>query len=793
MQTSDLAQQLLAALPRSEAHAPSSEFFAVPGDQPRWLIPSRGGNLHSTLAAWAPYRLSSRLKWSAIRAANCMGALQALPYVKTVQLGDANEIDWRAVGWTRATPPVPLIYVGTPGPRRKAVIHLVDPVSGSCAAIVKVPLCAGASDAIVRDACTLGVLAGEDYSFAPRLLHLDRRRGIATQQFLPGKSGSRRFRPEYFALLSSLVLREESTSIAEHAAAWHQALSSLTRKPDLELMGATLAELCDDHSLPSCWTHGDFAPWNIRHNIHCAPALIDWEEAERDGLPLQDAYHFLHMQDFLFGARPTTHTADVELFARTFGIAPAQCRTLEIAYLVRSHARCTSYHQIERADFLLRTLALLVRNRASSTAFATGAPQRLQLASSHPANLHSVRAQLFDALIAQLNQAEIPYCVLSGYERQSESDASDVDVMFRPRDLPRVPALLARTAQSAGALLVQSIQHETTACYFVLARQQGKHIAHLAADCYSDYRRDGRTWLLADELIAGRRKYREFCVPSVADEFTYYLIKKVLKQDITPHQLKRLQHLFARNPFDCRQRIASIWPPETALMLQRAIVEQDLGWFQRQLSSLLAELRRSPAVERPFRRALQNLREAGRCLRRIIFPTGLSVMVVGGDRALSSELADGLACNLAPVFRRARRIWTVGSLSNTFAQILEVAAARIRSTLLVHSVDHSAPVGSLRQSMGWFGSLCLLARRDVVLSLQSGLVNDAHDARFSHTRVVCLDADNSPDQILQNASQAILHRLALRTEKRLKLRSMTRGSVIGNLAGRSELRSAGLD
>ena len=792
MLTSDLTQQLLAALPLGEAHAPS-EFFAVPGDQPRWLIPARGENLHATLAAWVPYRMSSRLKWSAIRAANRTGTLHALPRVKTVQLGDANEIDWRAIGWSRATPPVPLIYVGTPGPCRKAVIHLVDPASGNCDAIVKVPLCAGAGDAIVRDACTLAVLRSEGYSCAPRLLYMDRRRGVATQQFMPGKSGSRRFRPEYFGLLGSLVLRDRPTNIAEHAAAWHQALSSLTRKTDLELMGAALAELSDDHSLPSCWVHGDFAPWNIRCSSYGAVALIDWEEAERGGLPLQDAYHFLHMQDFLFGARPTTHCADVERFAETPGIAPAQCRTLEIAYLVRSHVKCTSHHQTQRGEFLLKTLALLVRNRASSPAFATGPPRRLQLVSSHPANLHSVRAHLFDALVAQLNQAEIPYCILSGYECQLESDMSDVDVMFRPCDLPRVPALLARTAQSAGALLVQSIQHETTACYFVLARQQGEHVAHLAADCYSDYRYSGRNWLLADELIAGRRKYREFWLPSVADEFTYYLIKKVLKQDITPHQLKRLQHLFARNPVDCRQRIASIWPPETAFMLQRAIVEQNLGYFQRQLSSLLAELQRSPAVESRLRRSMQKLREIVRCLRRIFFPTGLSVTVVGGDSALSSELADSLACNLAQVFRRARSTLTTDSPSSSFAQAWEVAAARIRSTLLVRSVDHSASVGSLRQVMRWVGSLCLHTQRDVVLSLRSGQGDSAASESNFRKNLICVDADSSPDQILQNASQAILHRLALRTEKRLKLSSMTRGGVIGNLAGRSEVRSAGLD
>jgi hypothetical protein len=95
--------------------------------------------------------------------------------------------------------------------------------------------------------------------------------------------------------------------------------------------------------------------------------------------------------------------------------------------------------------------------------------------------------------------------------------------------------------------------------------------------------------------------------------------------------------------------------------------------------------------------------------------------------------------------------------------------------------------------MGWLGRLCLLKSRDVVLSLRSGQEDNAASEDNPRRGLICLDADSSPEQILQNASRAILRRLALRTEKRLKLGSVTRGSVIGNLAGRSELHSAGLD
>ncbi len=53
--------------------------------------------------------------------------------------------DWMAsIGnpWGRnsATPPVTAVYLGTPGPSRKAVIHLLDSHSGECHMVVKIPL-----------------------------------------------------------------------------------------------------------------------------------------------------------------------------------------------------------------------------------------------------------------------------------------------------------------------------------------------------------------------------------------------------------------------------------------------------------------------------------------------------------------------------------------------------------------------------------------------------------------------------------------------------------------------------
>lgn len=797
MSTSDDPLARISAAFLRHPEGPAAEFLAVPGTAPRWLLPVCRGNLDRVLASWTPYRLTSRMLWNVIRLANGRGLLQALPGIRRVHLRNVNEIDWQSYGWRGIGSPIPLIYVGTAGPRQKAVIHLIDAPTGNCLAVVKAPLGAEAKDAIVQEAGVLSALAEEGYPFSPRLLHRDDSRGIAAQQFVPGKSGKRRFAPEYQELLRSLALRDEMSRLVDHAAAWHeQALGSLANagRGELGLVQLALAELDDEHPLPRCWTHGDFAPWNIRQRTPGVSTLLDWEEAVRGGLPLQDAYHFLHLQDFLFGAQPRTHFAEVEAFAKTLEITPPRCRKLEIAYLVQAWLKCNWRGDRLRASYLLQTIALALRDHSASAWVERGRSRRLRLVSSHTPNIGTGRAQLLDTLVTQLNHAALPYCFLSGHEGSSATATSDVDIMFRPRDLHRLPSLLARVAQSAGAKLVQSIQHETSACYFVLARHEERHIAHLEVDCYSDYRRQRRAWLMAEKMLAGRRQGRCFSLPAVEDEFIYYVIKKILKQSITAGQLKRLQHLLARDPRGCKQGLARFWSGETASLLQQAIVAQDLAWMQRQLPMLLAELQRSPMLESPVRRVGQTLCAIGRILRRIRRPTGLSVVVTGSNRGLCAELADGLVCDLAPAFRRARRIWMADTVLSALAQPLKVWAARVRSTLVVRSASDDFPDNGgrrgLRRLVSGLARLCI--RTDVRLVLRSGPSPNSAKQSIFFCRTIFLDADQPPEQILHAASAAILNWLALRTEKRLKLQGRMQQAV-DHASEPAALGSAGLD
>ena len=767
---------------------------------PRWLLPAGYPRIDSVLAGWSPYRWSSRAGWKAVRAAHRLGSLPALPHVATCNIAGIDEIDWRSLGWTGNSTPVSVVYVGTPGMSRKAVIHLVDRASGRCAAILKVPLTETSKGALAREAEVLVRLAEEGRTCAPRLIYVDRDRGISAQTVLTGTTGRRKFGAMYSDLLRSLMLAGESTTIVEHAAEWQeQALWAAGCESDIEIMAAAVSELCDARPLPACWVHGDFAPWNIRHMAAGSAGLLDWEEARRGGLPLHDAFHFLHIQDWLFGVPPAAHFKDISPFARTIGITPEQCRRLEIAYLASRYLQQLTRHEFEHADFLLDGLGSVLGERLRRVprrvSFTTKGSHDLAQAPTPPTALR-IRNELFSAFLAQLNSTDIRYCLLSGYDTCPEKVTSDVDFMVHPGDMYRVAPLLSQVAHVAGGALVQAIPHETSACYFVLAKHDGSPAGYLDPDCSGDYRNQGRLWLSAEEVLAQKRHFKDFYVPSVADEFTYYLIKKLLKQAITACQLRRLCHLYQRDPANCRSHLLRFLSRATVRAVEKALVQGDLGWFQSNISDLRLELKASAPVDDLGSRVAYKLRNAWRWVGRVLHPTGMFVLVTGGERTQRSQFAEALLRSLAPAFRRAGTVqFDAGAPRGLIRSVWKLHGGRLRSTLLIGTASRWKFGHGLR--LGWLSHL--VAYGGLRPDFSCALVADGSQTRASkfdgtpplpkgHT--LHLQASASMQENVRQASEAILRWMAARVQQRLAVEHQGSAGPVAVPVGGERVESA---
>jgi hypothetical protein len=276
--------------------------------------------------------------------------------------------------------------------------------------------------------------------------------------------------------------------------------------------------------------------------------------------------------------------------------------------------------------------------------------------------------------VRELNASKLPYCVLGTAADAPERGESDMDFVVRPGDYSAVPQLLASAAASVGGKLVQAIEHETTATYFVLAKQQGEIVAFLHPDCTTDYRRQRRLWMSSEELLRGRRRVPGGHFRPAPDvELKYYLIKQVLKQTLSDAQWRKLVALREASPLP--QNAFRMWRRSTAAQIEQAILNHDRTGLRELLPHCNHQLSNTSPPECTLGRSGSFILDCARVVKRITQATGLFVQITNGNREQQTELACKLATTLAPAFRRASVV-----ASGNPAKVLP---ALIESTLIV--------------------------------------------------------------------------------------------------------------
>ena len=334
-----------------------------PGN-PRWLVPAGQRVSGADFAGWGPYRLSSRLAWSASKAALRWGFASRASKRHEFQFQQAASLDWQALGWQRSHEPYIFIYLGTPGTNRKAVLHLIDPISAACELIVKLPLTEPAQVAIAHEAQTLRELEREAFIAAPRLVCFDPASNVCSQTVVRGMRCGRQFTREIATVLQSLMHPQEIINLSD-AASWLQQQTNLLEMSaeDVLLVAAALDAISHDRELPGVRIHGDFAPWNIKLQADGSAALVDWEDSRPRGLPLHDAYHFVHQTRYLFGKQPRPGFRELR-FRYSCPLDFGTRRQLEIAYLLDALRQQLAEGDRAHAAFLRATLRLTLSEYA---------------------------------------------------------------------------------------------------------------------------------------------------------------------------------------------------------------------------------------------------------------------------------------------------------------------------------------------------------------------------------------------------------------------------------------------
>jgi thymidylate kinase len=254
------------------------------------------------------------------------------------------------------------------------------------------------------------------------------------------------------------------------------------------------------------------------------------------------------------------------------------------------------------------------------------------------------------ALFESLEQNCGAYCVLAGYDTLPDEPLSDIDFMVSTEDFKTLPGVIAATARRSNLRFVQFLRHETSACCYVLAWLEENCVTVLQADSAADFRRHGRIWMLAEDVLARRRKHpRGFWIPAPADAFLYYLVKRIDKQSLLPDHGDYLSRLYHEDPPGCDLLLARFWPLESALRLSQAACGCKWNEVIHGTGQFAADLIHHPKV---YKDTFYSLEELARWASRIFHPTGLLVTCLGPDGVGKSSLAAGIQSTLRQCFRR---------------------------------------------------------------------------------------------------------------------------------------------
>lgn len=258
------------------------------------------------------------------------------------------------------------------------------------------------------------------------------------------------------------------------------------------------------------------------------------------------------------------------------------------------------------------------------------------------------------ALLFLLERQNIEYCILGNTAGLPDEIHSDVDIIVRPTQIPKVKELLRNFAQNNRIKIVQIRQHEQIAWTYTFSWGKDKlSPKFLHIDFCGEFFRNGYSFIGARELLEGRIKRRSntnkkvsFYTPRPAKAFIYYFIKKVLKQELTHKQTKYLWAEWNNDSVACKKQIKRFWDEKDTNKIVWALETKNYN----ALNDLIPGLKKSLRKNLNFS-IFHFYKELKRIIQRILKPTGLIVAFIGPDGSGKSSIIENILHDLMPAFQ----------------------------------------------------------------------------------------------------------------------------------------------
>ena len=251
-------------------------------------------------------------------------------------------------------------------------------------------------------------------------------------------------------------------------------------------------------------------------------------------------------------------------------------------------------------------------------------------------------------LFAQLDARRIRYCILHSYEGLPETADSDIDIAVAPVEFDRLPGVIA-ALDALGYHAVQCLNYAVHGYYFVFCWAADSSVCTAAVDFISQHREGQLILTSGEELVRGRRRFRDFWIPSVDAAYRYLLSKKVLKGSVSERQALRLTELAIELGRDEARKICTrLFGPRWGVRAADATLDGNLGDV---LGRLKLALWRRVLGRQPWMPVWYQISDLPRKASRLATRTGFLVAVLGPDGAGKSTVIQRLGEQLDGVFR----------------------------------------------------------------------------------------------------------------------------------------------
>lgn len=270
------------------------------------------------------------------------------------------------------------------------------------------------------------------------------------------------------------------------------------------------------------------------------------------------------------------------------------------------------------------------------------------------------KLHLVKKFLNKLVEHNVNYIWIHSYNELKGDD--DVDIVIDKQSFKNAEKIFNKVADDLELKLIQLLQHESGAKCFVLYYGENQPL-FLQIDPCTDYMRNGRILLSAEEILSGKISKDDIFIARPDIEAIYIILKKTLKKEFKPYSKKRIMEIYAEFPEQVEKQLLRFFNNEFTQKMIKAFQTNDWSFIEINITRLRKNIIIKTLFKNPLSTAEYWLKEMVRIVKRILRPTGFVVVIQGPDGSGKSTISSKLMDSLNKGFRHVKEYhWRPGVL-----------------------------------------------------------------------------------------------------------------------------------